>query len=112
MSSSVFNKEAILARLEGDEELVKIVVEVFISDFPNQFQSLKDALKEGRLQDAVRYAHSIKGASSNVSAERLQALALKMEESLKNGDLTFTLQNLPLLEKEFQEFVKAVTSPV
>lgn len=103
---SIFDKEALLSRLEGDEELAEAVIDVFISDLPKQIQALKKAIEEGNTQDAVRYAHSIKGASANVAAERLRVVALKLEEVLKDGDVMLALKNIPALEEEFEKFAK------
>lgn len=108
---SIFNKEALLSRLEGDEELAQAVVDVFISDFPRQLQALREAIENGNTKDAIRYAHSIKGASANVSAERLQAVALRLEKILKDGDIVSALENLPNLEEEFKKFAEFIKNP-
>lgn len=104
----IFERDILLSRLGGDTELMETLIEVFMADLPNQIQELERAIQEERLQDAVRHAHTIKGASANVSAERLRRLALRMEEALKAGDLNFAKENLERLQGEFEIFLKEI----
>jgi len=46
---------------------------------PRQIHSLQEALSGGDVVKAHRQAHSLKGASANVGAVRLQKVALEME---------------------------------
>ena len=75
----LLNKEAALLRLGGDEELYQEVVSIFVEDIPNQLQALEQALGSQDVEASTRIAHSIKGASSNIGAEAMQAAALKAE---------------------------------
>lgn len=106
----IFERDKFLQRLGGDEELAKTLLQVFASDVPNTIEQLKQALEEGDVKSATRHAHTIKGAAANVSAERLRASASKIEELLKEGDVGRSKLMLPLLEKDFQEFLIASTS--
>jgi len=56
-------KEA-LARLDGDEALLRELVQVFLEDFPQQLVTLQLALETGDLERVERSAHSLKGELS------------------------------------------------
>ncbi len=105
---SHFNKEDLLERLMGDEELACEIIEGFLSDIPQQISSLKDALKEADPPHIQRRAHSIKGASGNVGAIALQELAMQMEEAGKASDLEKSALLLTMLDQEFIMLKKAI----
>jgi HPt (histidine-containing phosphotransfer) domain-containing protein len=75
----IFDREGVLGRLEGDNELAQIVFAAFVEDIPSQIRALKDLVKSGDAPGAARQAHSIRGAAANVGGERLRALASEME---------------------------------
>jgi two-component system sensor histidine kinase/response regulator len=75
-----------MANLGEDAELYAQVLAVFLDDAPNQLVSLDAALAIGDYQTASRAAHSLKGTSATLGADRLSAQALKMEKACKGGD--------------------------
>jgi len=98
----VFNKDSLMERLMGDEELVRIIIAGFLEDIPLQIQSLKDFLNAGDSAGVERQAHTIKGASANIGGEALSALANVMEKSAKSGDKAVIRERLGGLEAEFE----------
>ena len=53
---------------------------------------------------ATLESHSIKGAASTVSAERVREAALEMEKACRSGeDADKVMSMLPSLEREFEE---------
>ncbi|MBT7164118.1 MAG: response regulator, partial [Victivallales bacterium] len=79
----IWDKAGMLERLMDDEELTREIMEAFLEDVPQQIQSLKDYVAGGDAEGTERQSHSIKGASANVGAERLRAVALSMEKAAK-----------------------------
>ena len=89
------------ARMTDDAELVREVVDEFLSDIPRQIEKLKGALAAGDHRAAERQAHSIKGAAANVAAEALRAVASAMEEAGKAGNMATVQAMVPQIESEF-----------
>jgi HPt (histidine-containing phosphotransfer) domain-containing protein len=56
----------------GDEELIKDVIPIFLSDNRERLEKLAEAVKAGDAENIRLYAHAIKGAGSNVGASRLR----------------------------------------
>jgi len=83
----VFNRATLLHRLIDDEELAHELVVSFIGDIPQHIHRLKDALNRSDGVQAERSAHTIKGASANISGEALREVAGKMEDAARSGDL-------------------------
>ena len=87
-----------MRRLMDDENLAKIIIRGFVEDILQQIQKLKDFLEAGDIVGAERQAHTIKGASANISGDALQMLALEMENAGRSGDIAAMKARLPDLE--------------
>ncbi len=59
---AIFDRASVMERLEGDDELIRIIIETFLEDAPLQIEQLKNLVKCGDAASAGRLAHSIKGA--------------------------------------------------
>ena len=99
----------VLDRLGGDEELLSEVVELFIEEVPDILSKLKDALDSGDWDSAAKLAHTLKGSSSNVGAERFASLALELEDDSKKKNSARAKETYHMLQAEFaavESFVK------
>ncbi|MCP4723597.1 MAG: response regulator [bacterium] len=108
----VFDKASLMARLMDDEELAGIIAEGFIQDIPNQIAALKEFLEAGDAPGTERQAHSIKGASANVSGEALREIAFQMENAGKAGDLEIVKANMEELEMQFFKLKEALQKEI
>jgi HPt (histidine-containing phosphotransfer) domain-containing protein len=105
----VFDRATMLERLMHDEDLARVVTESFLDDIPRQIEALRGYIEAWDAPGAERQAHTIKGASSNVSGEALRALAFEMEKAGKAGDLESVRAGMDGLEREFSRLKKAMT---
>jgi len=106
--ATLFDRTGVLSRLDGDEELARIVFGAFLSDVPGQIQALKDLVKSRDTAGSARQAHSIKGASANVGGERLRNVASEMEKAADGGDLHFVAARMADLELQFGRLRDAI----
>ncbi len=104
----VFDRKALLQRLMNDEELMKTIVGVFLSDMPVQMALLKASLDRGDPSECERLAHSIKGASAGVGGEGFRAAALQMEQASRSGNLNEVKALYPELEMRFEQLKAAM----
>ena len=81
----VFDHAAFLARLMGDEDLVKEISRDFLDDIPKQLALLREAVGRGDGPGASKLAHSIKGACGSVGAMAMAGAAAELEEAGKSG---------------------------
>lgn len=108
MGEMIFDKQDALRRLDGDEALLNIVVETFLDDIPCQIEALRDAIAADNAQEARRLTHSLKGASANIGATRLQNVAMEMEERMKAGALAEIGPSLTVFIQAFEEFKRYI----
>jgi CheY-like chemotaxis protein/HPt (histidine-containing phosphotransfer) domain-containing protein len=107
-SSAVFDREGMLERLMGDEDLARMILDGFLQDIPRQIRALRDFLDVGNAPGAERQAHTIKGASANVGGEALRAVAYEMEKAGKAGDLAAVRARMADLEAQFDRLKKEI----
>ncbi len=98
----VFDYPAISERLMDDKALIQTIIDAYLADMPLQIEQLKAFIHDQNTEQLAAQAHKIKGASSNVGAMALAALAYKMEQAGKLGDITMVEQDLAELECAFE----------
>jgi PAS domain S-box-containing protein len=75
----------LLTRLDGDRQIIHEVWKAFAEDTPQQMKKLTAALDTGKMEQAERLAHSLKGAAANIGAGRLQQNAGRLERAVRNA---------------------------
>ncbi len=78
-ATPVFDREGVMARLEGDEQLFNEVIQLFLEDCPTHLAAIKAAIDSDDADALRTSAHTLKGAAGNMSAKRLFDAALTLE---------------------------------
>ena len=97
----VWDRQGMLERLLGDEDLARIIQDGFIEDISQQIQAIRSFLDAGDMPAVDRQSHTIKGASANVGAERLRHVAFQMEKSAKDQDMAAVKTFIGELQSQF-----------
>jgi HPt (histidine-containing phosphotransfer) domain-containing protein len=87
LANSIFDWNGLLHRLMGDEELAKEIIEDFLKQISGNLLAVKKALNKNDLKIIKRKSHTIKGASGNVGALKLQEIAEQIEIAGDEKDL-------------------------
>ena len=82
-------------RLDGDVELFDSILRTLVEQFGDGVGSVRQDLMAGRLTEAARGLHRLRGAVGAVSAENLVGLCTEAETALREG---WTHAVPPLLE--------------
>ncbi len=104
----IFDRKALMENLDGDEELFKELIDIFLATIPSDIASLKQALSKKDSVQARRYAHSIKGVSGNIKAKALSSIALNIEMAIKEGDTEKAVSLVRNIEEEFIIFKRLI----
>lgn len=94
----VFDRAQLMARAMGDAELVAVVIDGFLGDFPRQLEIFKGKLDHGDAEGVKRGLHNMKGVASTVAALELQQWVARMEATAKAEDMSAVKRALPGLE--------------
>jgi CheY-like chemotaxis protein len=73
-------RSSLLARMGGDEDLLRDVVQLFLSDCPERMAAIRAAIDAGDPSRLRGEAHTLKGAAANLSAAGLAEAARALEE--------------------------------
>jgi signal transduction histidine kinase/CheY-like chemotaxis protein len=82
-----FNRDALLARVESDLDLLRTLVSVFKADRPKRMEEIENALDAGDSMALSAAAHTIKGALSVFGAEPARSLAEDLENRGRTGQV-------------------------
>jgi HPt (histidine-containing phosphotransfer) domain-containing protein len=100
-----------ITRLMDNEKLARKVMSIFLKETPAQLQTIRGLAKAGDLAGIVLLAHTIKGACSNIGAERLRNVMHEIETNARKGDAGAAASRIDLLDKEFELLLETVKKP-
>lgn len=110
MDVAVIDREALLAELDGDEELLAELVETMRSEAPKLMHEVRIAAGRSDAALVARAAHTLKGAVSNFGARAAADAALQLERIGRGGDLRDLSAAVAALEAEMTAFEKALST--
>ena len=84
----LIDRDATLARLANDEELLRELAGYFLEDHKPQIIALTNAIASGDAAAVERAAHSLKGMAANLGARDVTQAASELELMGRNRDLT------------------------
>lgn len=103
LSFPVFDYDDFLYRIDGDVDLLKEVIQIFLEDTPGLLTNLYAEIKGGDTEAVERAAHTLKGAAANISAKRLQQLSQHIQLALKENDAIDLEPFIDHFKKNFKE---------
>jgi len=99
----VMNLAGAVGQMEGDTELLREIVEIFMETAPEQLQAIENAIAAGDAARVALVAHGMKGGASNFCADRFVAAARELEQTARNGDLAGAPQLLARMREGFSD---------
>jgi HPt (histidine-containing phosphotransfer) domain-containing protein len=84
-AKALFNADAALERLDGDQELFAMLITVFQQDSVLLFEQLSSGISSGNLSQVERAAHSLKGLAANFDAQEAAEVAYGIEAMARAG---------------------------
>jgi len=102
--------EGAAERLGGDSEFMREIVQEFMDFAPEQLKNMGTEVRNGNAAGLERASHTLKGAAASINAEQIRAIALKLEEIGRSGDLRDAVTGLAELETEFKRLQDFVTA--
>ena len=108
LAKEIWDAEAALARVDGDRELLRDVIEIFRQEDPKLLEKLEAALAAGDLEAVQHAAHSIKGEVSYFAAPKAAEAAKTIEYGARDHDLAKCKATLPELQKRLGELSAAL----
>ena len=98
---SRFDYDELFERVDGDEELIREVLAIFLEDAPRLLGEIKTGLEKASPEIVANTAHTLKGAAANIAAHRLRDQAYQIELTAKSEEMAGALNIYADLEAEF-----------
>jgi len=96
------DREAILARVEGDAALLREVSDLFLADAPRLVMEIKESLSRNDCKALERAAHSLKGYIGNFGAAAAYSASVELESMARRVELAAAPDALSSLEQEIK----------
>mgnify|MGYP005859503179 CR=1 FL=1 len=112
--SLILNREAAVRRMDDDEALFEMFLDLFIKGTPPRIEELADAVNENDACRLERVAHMVKGGAATSGAERVRDAAFRLEIIGRNGDMSAAARALAELRAEFDAlicYLKSTSTP-
>lgn len=105
MSMKDFDAEILLEHLMGDEEIAREILQIYVESSADLLRRIDSACAKGDMEELALHAHSLKGASANVGAERLRTLSEKAEHTSRIDGLDTAKQIMTEIEQAHSDFL-------
>lgn len=96
----VVDREALLQRMDGDEELVLQLWRLFLQNTPALLRQLEQALQQEDCELLRTRAHALKGEAGNVGAVLCKDAARSLEEAASRCDIASVRKQIPAVRDE------------
>ena len=93
----------VMDRVQDDKELLLELLDIFQEDFLKKREALSEAVAAGDIFKIKEAAHSIKGASGNISAKSMHAVCLQLEGLAKTGTTAGMPELIKVIDGQFEE---------
>ena len=100
MSAPAVDRDALIALLDGDPDLIMMIIDSFLNNCPDYMVAIRGAVEEKDAERLTREAHSLKGAAGSLRAEPAREAARALEEMGRSDDFTEAEAALETLEDE------------
>jgi len=109
-SANVIDRAVALAHVEGDVELLRELIELFLDDSANLLSEVRESVARGDEKALERAAHKLKAPLGTLGAQATFDLAHKLEEMGRDGSLVDAKGALESLEKEIERLTSTLAT--
>ena len=107
-SDEVFNFQETLDRLEGDVELCKEIMSLFLENSPEDVIRIRNAVMGKDTDELYRRSHALKGSAANFTAARVVEAAHRLEKMGETHNLENSTDAFNVLETEISRLQSAL----
>lgn len=86
-SADVFDLQSVLDMVDGELDFVRDLVDMYLSNFPEQNDELRAAFAAGDAEKVRKVAHRLKSSTGNLGGRRAQAAVVELEYQAMDGQL-------------------------
>jgi HPt (histidine-containing phosphotransfer) domain-containing protein len=99
----IFDEKAFLERFDNKKDVAEKILSLAIEDITSIMEKLKESIKVKNFKKSSLYAHSLKGVSANITAEKMRRISMELELALEEGNYEKAEDISVRLEDAFRE---------
>ena len=104
MSEDAIDLKEAMERIQDDKDLLLELFDIYLEDHNEKMGELRVSLQKNDIEQTKKIAHSLKGAAGNISAKKLHATFLKLEQLAKQNALAQIGEVIQEIDGQFAEF--------
>ncbi|HLF18284.1 MAG TPA: Hpt domain-containing protein [Candidatus Omnitrophota bacterium] len=108
MNDQLLDLDEFKERVQDDIDLLLELLDIFMADYVGKRAALGEAISKKDIDQLKSVAHSLKGASGNISAKSLREIFLQMEDMAKKNDLSPGNDLLAKLDETYTALTKRI----
>lgn len=105
----VIDMASAMERVDGDEELLREIAQLFLENHTEQMDQIRDAIAQGDSKSLEHAAHTLKGSVGNFGAKPAYDAAFSLEKIGRAGDLAPAETAYVVLEREITNLSNALS---
>lgn len=105
-----WDRAGVLENLDGDEDLLDSVLEIFLESAPEHLTTLRAAFDSADAPAIEKAAHSLKGELGYLEVPELLQMARDLEASGRTNDMQNAAHLLPRMETLVSELIISIRS--
>jgi HPt (histidine-containing phosphotransfer) domain-containing protein len=102
MVNTILDLPEFMERVQDDKELLLELLDIYVEDFGKKRKLLDEAAAKNDFEQVRNIAHSLKGASGNISAKDIRETFSTVEVMGKNSNLSGIEKYLAKMDAEFE----------
>ena len=106
----IFDPDVALQRVDGDHDLLREVVSLFLQETPGLVRAVRSALAQADAASLERSAHALKGSVGNFGARHVQELVARLETLARNSDFANAGPVCERLDQQLSQLMSALES--
>ena len=95
-----------LERVQDDKELLLELLNIYEEDYKGKREQLGAAIEAGNVQETKNLAHSLKGASGNISAKQLRLFYRDIEDTASADNMDEMKNILASADEEYAKLTQ------
>ncbi len=107
---TLLDRDAALDHVQGDEEFLREIYQIFLEEIPTRLENFHRALEENDIQAIVGLAHSLKGVSLTIGALSCHKAALNLEMAAREGDEAKVREIFPTLNTILEQLEEQLSN--
>ena len=88
-------------QVEGKQNILKSLFDLFMRDTPVRLDEVDAAVERGDGEAVRKIAHTLKGSSGNIGAQRMARVAALLEDQVQSEEISHASDLLSRLRQEY-----------